>query len=85
MDEPTAALGVRRSQAVLDVMKRLASQGLAVVLITHRLPYVMDYADRIVVLRRGRKVADLERSAATPELLVSLIVGLDAQTTATTA
>jgi ABC-type sugar transport system ATPase subunit len=81
MDEPTAALGVKQSQAVLGVMKRLASQGLAIVLITHTLPYVMDYADRIVVLRRGKKVADLARQDATPELLVSLIVGLEAPAT----
>jgi fructose transport system ATP-binding protein len=78
MDEPTAALGVRQSHAVLDVMRRLAGEGLGIVLITHTMPYVMDYADRIVVLRRGCKVAEVDRADATPELLVSLIVGFDA-------
>ena len=79
MDEPTAALGVEQSQNVLDLARRLAERGTAVVLITHTLPHVMEVADRIVVLRHGRKVGDLPRSEATPEGLVSLIVGFDAQ------
>jgi ABC-type sugar transport system ATPase subunit len=77
MDEPTAALGGKQSTAVLTLARRLVTEGLAVVLITHTLPYVMEYADRIVVLRRGSKVADLPRAQATPEQLVSLIVGFD--------
>lgn len=77
MDEPTAALGVKQSQATLELARSIAARGLAVVLITHNLPHVMQYADRIVVLRHGRKVADLPRSDATPERLVSLIVGFE--------
>ena len=75
MDEPTAALGVRQTAAVLDVAKRLNERGLAVVLVTHNLPQVMEAAERIVVLRQGRKIADLRREEATEHLLVSLIVG----------
>ena len=75
MDEPTAALGVAQSAAVLDLARRLTRRGLAVVLITHNLPQVMEAADRIVVLRQGRKIADLRREEATEHLLVSLIVG----------
>ena len=75
MDEPTAALGVRQSRAVLELARRLAKRGTAVVLITHTLPFVMEFADRIIVLRHGRKVADMATSDATPEHLVSLIVG----------
>ncbi len=75
MDEPTAALGVAQSQAVLELARRLAAQGLAVVLITHTLPYVMEYADRVVVVRRGHIAADLAPSATTPEELVALIMG----------
>jgi fructose transport system ATP-binding protein len=81
MDEPTAALGVNQSAAVLSLATRLAAEGQAVVIITHTLPYVMEYSDRIVVLRRGRKVADLATSDATPEKLVSLIVGFDESVT----
>ena len=77
MDEPTAALGVKQSEAVLNLAKRLVDRGLAVVLITHNLPQMMEYVDRIIVLRHGRKVADMPRPEATPELLVSLMVGFD--------
>jgi ABC-type sugar transport system ATPase subunit len=77
LDEPTAALGVQQSETVLKVVKRLAHKGLAVVLITHTLPFVMECADRVVVLRRGNLVGDLPIAAATPEHLVSLIVGFD--------
>ena len=79
MDEPTAALGVKQSEAVLTLARRVADRGSAVILITHTLPYVMRFADRIVVLRHGRKVGDLPRVEATPEGLVSLIVGLESQ------
>jgi simple sugar transport system ATP-binding protein len=77
LDEPTASLGVQQSEAVLELCRRLVRREAAVVLITHTLPYVMDCADRIVVLRHGRKVADMPRSEATSEGLVSLIVGFD--------
>jgi ABC-type sugar transport system ATPase subunit len=77
LDEPTAALGVRQSEMVLKVVRRLAQSGLAVVLITHTLPFVMECADRVVVLRRGNLVGDLPIAEATAEHLVSLIVGFD--------
>lgn len=79
MDEPTAALGVKQSEAVLTLARRVADHGNAVILISHTLPYVMNFADRIVVLRHGQKVGDLPRSEATPEGLVALIVGLESQ------
>ncbi len=77
LDEPTAALGVQQSEMVLRVVRRLAQSGLAVVLITHTLPFVMECADRVVVLRRGNLVGDLPIAQTTPEHLVSLIVGFD--------
>jgi fructose transport system ATP-binding protein len=77
MDEPTAALGVRQSEMVLNLARRLAANGLGVVIITHTLPYVMQYADRVVVLRKGRSVADRQVSETTPEELVALIVGFE--------
>ncbi len=77
MDEPTAALGVRESGAVLRLAKRVAERGLAVVLISHVMPHVTELADRIIVLRHGRLVAQIEGQVST-ERLVGLIVGVDA-------
>ncbi|TJW76959.1 MAG: sugar ABC transporter ATP-binding protein, partial [Mesorhizobium sp.] len=58
MDEPTAALAVREVQSVLDLIRRLKSEGIAVILISHRLNDVLSVTDRIVVLRHGRADAD---------------------------
>ena len=58
MDEPTAAISVRQVAEVLNHIRHLKAQGIAVVLISHRMPDVFEVTDRIVVLRRGRKVAD---------------------------
>jgi simple sugar transport system ATP-binding protein len=77
MDEPTAALGVRESAAVLRLAKRVAERGLAVVMISHVMPHVTELADRVVVLRHGRKVAEITGDVST-ERLVGLIVGVDA-------
>ena len=77
MDEPTAALGVQQTEAVLELARRVASRGIGVVLITHIMPHVMAVADRLVVLRHGRKVADIPSSGVTTEELVRLIVGFD--------
>lgn len=77
MDEPTAALGVAQSNAVLRLIRRVAERGVAVILITHTMPHVLAIADRVVVLRRGSKVADLPREGLTADQLVSLIVGFD--------
>jgi ABC-type sugar transport system ATPase subunit len=74
MDEPTAALGVRESEAVLRLIRRVAKSGTAVVLISHAIPHVVALADRIVVLRHGRTVADLRGSAGVEDV-VNLIVG----------
>ncbi len=63
LDEPTAALGVAQTRQVLDLVRRLAEQGLAVVLISHNLHDIFEVADRITVLRLGRNVAIFERSA----------------------
>ena len=63
LDEPTAALGVAQTQQVLELVERLAHQGLAVVLISHNLHDIFAVADRITVLRLGRSVAVYERDA----------------------
>src|ERR671912_1289 len=61
LDEPTAALGVAQTQQVLELVERLAHQGLAVVLISHTLHDISAVADRIAGLRRGRSIAVYER------------------------
>ena len=58
MDEPTAAISVRQVAEVLDLIRRLRDQGIAIILISHRMPDVFAVCDRIAVLRRGRKVAE---------------------------
>ena len=75
MDEPTAAISVRQVAEVLDLIRRLKSRGVAVMLISHRMPDVFEVSDRIVVLRRGSKVADKETGKTTPEEITGLITG----------
>jgi D-xylose transport system ATP-binding protein len=73
MDEPTAALGVAQTRQVLELVKRLGGQGLAVVLISHNLHDVFEVADRITVLRLGRDVGVYERTATTQQEIVAAI------------
>jgi D-xylose transport system ATP-binding protein len=75
LDEPTAALGLRESQQVLDLVRSLPEHGVSVILISHNLEHVMDVAHRAVVLRRGRIVGEEIPTPETHERLVSLIVG----------
>ena len=75
LDEPTAALGVEQTAIVLRLVSQLRERGLAVVLISHNLADVFQVADRIVVLRLGRRVATFQRREATPEQVVAAITG----------
>jgi simple sugar transport system ATP-binding protein len=75
MDEPTAAISVRQVAEVLDLIRRLRDSGVSVVLISHRMPDVFAVCDRIVVLRRGRKVADKPIAGSSPEEVTGLITG----------
>ena len=75
MDEPTAALAVREVQGVLDLIRRLRLEGIAVILISHRLNDVLSVTDRIVVLRHGRAEADLVTSRTNMNEVVARIVG----------
>ena len=75
LDEPTAALGVAQTEQVLALIKRLREQGLGVVVITHNIAEVFEVADRIIVLRLGRRVATFEHAKATPEDVVAAITG----------
>jgi simple sugar transport system ATP-binding protein len=75
MDEPTAALGVVQTRNVLDLIDRVRSRGIAVVLISHNMPEVLEVADRIEVLRLGRRVARFERDNVTMEEIVGAMTG----------
>ncbi len=75
MDEPTAALGVPEQRKVLATVKTLRNEGVPVIFISHTMHDVMEVADRMVVMRRGRVVANVPRSEATVELLVTHMVG----------
>ena len=75
MDEPTAAISVRQVAEVLNLIRRLPDQGITVVLISHRMPDVFTVADRVIVMRRGAKVADRPIAKSSPEEVTGLITG----------
>jgi D-xylose transport system ATP-binding protein len=73
LDEPTAALGVAQTRQVLDLVKRLGEQGLAVILISHNLHDVFEVADTITVLRLGQNVAEVKRTDTNQQEIVQSI------------
>ena len=75
MDEPTAAISVRQVAQVLNLIRNLREQGVAVMLISHRMPDVFAVSDRIIVLRRGEKKADKPIRESSPEEVTALITG----------
>lgn len=77
LDEPTAALGLRESRQVLDLILRLRDEGCAVIVISHAMDHVMEVADRAMVMRRGRVVGEETPRPENRTRLVSLIVGGD--------
>jgi simple sugar transport system ATP-binding protein len=81
MDEPTAALAVPEQRKVHELVRTLREQGVPVLIISHNLQDVFAVADRIVVLRRGRKVGDLITSETTTDEVVGLMVGAAAALT----
>jgi D-xylose transport system ATP-binding protein len=83
LDEPTAALGVAQTRQVLDLVKRLADQGLAVVIVSHNLNDIFEVANRITVLRLGRNVGVYERAQTNEQEIVQAItVGTAAEAAA---
>ena len=70
-----AISGCRQVAEVLNLIRRLRDRGIAIVFISHRMPDVFSIADRLVVLRRGRKVADKDVAASSPEEVTGLITG----------
>lgn len=75
MDEPTAAISVRQVAEVLELIRTLSRAGHTVVLISHRMPDVFTICDRVIVLRRGTKVADKPIRSTSPEEVTGLITG----------
>jgi ABC-type sugar transport system ATPase subunit len=78
MDEPTAALGVTEQRKVLKLVRTLCDQGVPVIIISHNMQDVFAVSDRIVVMRRGKKVGELIAARTTPDEVVSLMVGAEA-------
>ena len=81
MDEPTAALGYEQTQMVQGLIRRMADQGIAIVLVTHNLPLCFSVSDRIVVMNRGRKVADVRKDETDKDSIVGWITGAKAEQT----
>ena len=77
LDEPTAALGVAQTRQVLNLIRRLRDQGLAVVVISHNLADVFEVVNRVVVLRLGRRIASFDIKSTTPEQVVAAITGAE--------
>jgi general nucleoside transport system ATP-binding protein len=75
LDEPTAVLAEEEAHAVLQAARRIASEGAAVVLVTHKLAHVLAYADRVTVMRGGRTIDTLDPAETTIEALTELAVG----------
>jgi D-xylose transport system ATP-binding protein len=77
LDEPTAALGVEQTGLVLSLIKRLRERGLGVVVISHNLADVFEVADRIFVLRLGKRAGSFSAEDTTEEHVVSAITGAE--------
>ena len=75
MDEPTAALGVRQTRKVLELIRRVADRGVAVVLISHNMPEVLEVSDRVEVLRLGKRVAQYKGKETGVDELVGAMTG----------
>jgi simple sugar transport system ATP-binding protein len=75
LDEPTAALGYEQTKQVEALIRRMAGQGIAIVLVTHNLPLCHEVADRVVVLNRGNKVADVRLEETETDHIVGWITG----------
>ena len=77
LDEPTAALGVAQTRQVLNLIRRLREQGLAVIVISHNLADVFEVVDRVIVLRLGRLVNTFDIKSTTSEQIVAAITGAE--------
>lgn len=79
MDEPTAALGVRESLMVLQLIREIRARGIGVIMISHNLPEIFDVADRISVMRLGQTVANFTKAETSMEAIVTMMTGAESQ------
>lgn len=77
LDEPTKGVDIGSKAAVHAFMRELSAQGLAVIMVSSEIPEILGMADRIVVMREGRLVVELEQGKATPEQLVRAAAGIE--------
>ena len=75
MDEPTAALGVKETEQVIDLIKRVRERGLPVILVSHDMPHVFALADRIQIIRLGRRAAVVTPQSHTMSEAVAIMTG----------
>ena len=74
MDEPTAALGVRETEHVLDLVRMLKQRGATLIVVSHNMNHVAAVADRVTILRSGRRQAELSLDGVSPDALSRLIL-----------
>jgi simple sugar transport system ATP-binding protein len=79
LDEPTSAISVKETRRVLDLILQLKKKGIAVIIVSHRMEDIFRVSDRIVVLRRGRKVEDVATKQTTADRIIHKIIGTDAE------
>ena len=77
LDEPTKGIDIGSKAAVHAFMRELASQGLAVIMVSSEIPEIIGMSDRIIVMREGRRVAELNQKEVTPEVLVRAAAGIE--------
>jgi simple sugar transport system ATP-binding protein len=82
LDEPTAALGVRQSETALEMIRKVAAAGLAVLIVSHDMPAMLGLAHRVAVMRHGAVVADLKTEGLSVQEIVAYMLGYEASSTA---
>jgi simple sugar transport system ATP-binding protein len=85
LDEPTSAISVRETQRVLELISQLKASSVSVIIVSHRMEDIFAVADRIVVLRRGRKVEDIAKGSTSTEQVIRRIIGSEANDPVTPA
>ncbi len=85
LDEPTSAISVRETQRVLELISQLKANSVSVIIVSHRMEDIFAVADRIVILRRGRKVEDIAKGSTSTEQVIRRIIGAESTDAVTPA